>query len=122
MGALVVLLLLFPITRLLGVTGLDVAIFYLVILAEVSRSIVLTLRSLLKGMGQFRAEMVVVSIERFFCGRASTDGSVFNAESFLGDSHVYAGESASFVGVFELFKSAVSPVGSVEYGAIARGF
>lgn len=65
-GALVVLAVLFPFTKVLGVEGDDVFIFYLVILAEVSRSVVLTLRSVLKGMAQFRAEMIVVAIERFF--------------------------------------------------------
>jgi O-antigen/teichoic acid export membrane protein len=64
-GALVVLILLFPLTQLLGIKDSDISIFYLVIFAEVSRSVVLTLRGLLKGLEQFRAEMVVVIIERF---------------------------------------------------------
>lgn len=65
-GALIVLIILLPITRLLGIEGADVIIFYLVILAEVSRSVVLTLRGLLKGLEQFRTETIVVTLERFF--------------------------------------------------------
>jgi O-antigen/teichoic acid export membrane protein len=65
-GALFVLLTLFPITQLLGIEDSDIAIFYLVIFAEVSRSVVNTLRSLLKGLGEFKTEMTVVVIERSF--------------------------------------------------------
>jgi O-antigen/teichoic acid export membrane protein len=64
-GALLVLVVLFPLTQLLGIQDSDITIFYLVIFAEVSRSVVLTLRSLLKGLGQFKTEMIVVVIERF---------------------------------------------------------
>lgn len=65
-GALLVLVVLFPITQVLRIEGLDIAVFYLVILAEVSRSVSLTLRSLLKGMEAFRTETMVVAIERLW--------------------------------------------------------
>ncbi len=65
-GALFVLIILFPITRLLGIEGSDVIIFYLVAFAEVSRSVVMTLRGLLKGLEQFRTETIAVALERFF--------------------------------------------------------
>ncbi len=65
-GSLIVLVILFPLTQILKVEGSDIAIFYFVILAEVSRSIALTLRSLLRGIEAFRTETIVVAIERFW--------------------------------------------------------
>ena len=63
-GALIVLVLLWPISSWLRVDASSLAIFYLVMLAEVSRSVFLTLRGLLKGAGQFKREMKLVTIER----------------------------------------------------------
>ena len=65
-GSLIVLAILFPLTRILNVEGLDVAVFYFVVLAEVSRSVSLTLRSLLRGVEEFRTETIVIAIERFW--------------------------------------------------------
>ncbi|MFK8185845.1 MAG: oligosaccharide flippase family protein [Phormidesmis sp.] len=63
-GALVVLALLWPISRVLRIEGDSLVIFYFVMLAEMSRSVLLTLRGLLKGSGQFRREMKLVTVER----------------------------------------------------------
>ncbi|MEQ9233012.1 flippase [Coleofasciculus sp. E2-BRE-01] len=63
---LLVLILLFPIARLLGYQGEGLIVCYLVIFAELCRSVKMTLRGVLKGMGWFRSETVSVAIERFF--------------------------------------------------------
>jgi O-antigen/teichoic acid export membrane protein len=70
-GAFLVLAILFPLTQVLDIKSADISIFYLVIFAEISRSVVLTLRSLLKGLSQFKAEMTVVVIERFLVAACS---------------------------------------------------
>ena len=63
---LLVLIFLFPLARLLGYQGQGLIVCYLVIFAELCRSVKMTLRGVLKGMGWFRSETVSVAIERFF--------------------------------------------------------
>ncbi|MBE9126144.1 MULTISPECIES: flippase [unclassified Coleofasciculus] len=63
---LLVLLLLFPLARLLGYQGEGLIVCYLVIFAELCRSVKMTQRGVLKGMGWFRSETISVAIERFF--------------------------------------------------------
>lgn len=64
LNSIVVLLFLFPITQILGFEGNGVLICYLVLFTEVCRSAKLTLRSVLRGIGEFSTETITVSIER----------------------------------------------------------
>ncbi len=64
LNSLPVLLLLFPLSRLLNFEGQGVVLCYLAVFAEVCRSIKQTLRAVLRGQGWFRAESISVSIER----------------------------------------------------------
>lgn len=59
-----VLLLLLPLARFLGFEGIGLTICYLAVLAEVGRSVKMTLRAVLRGRGWFRAESISVAIER----------------------------------------------------------
>ena len=60
----VVLLALYPIARAVGFEGLGIIVCYLVIAAEIGRSIKQTLRAILRGEAWFRAECISVLIER----------------------------------------------------------
>lgn len=62
--SLAVLVALFPLTWLLGYREDTMLICYLAVLAEVGRSMILTLRGAMKGLGWFRAESIIVTIER----------------------------------------------------------
>lgn len=64
--SLPVLLILLPLTRVLGFEGNGVIICYLVVLSEVCRCLKFTLRGVLKGRGWFDIETISVSLERFF--------------------------------------------------------
>jgi O-antigen/teichoic acid export membrane protein len=64
LNGLLILLLLWPLTQLLGFDQTGVIICYLVILSEICRSAKQTLRSVFRGLGQFRAETISVSLER----------------------------------------------------------
>ena len=68
---LFVLILLFPLARLLGYEGEGLIVCYLVIFAELCRSVKMTLRGVLKGMGWFRSETVSVALERFLVALSS---------------------------------------------------
>ena len=63
--SLPVLIILFPIAYLLGYEGADLIVCYLAVLSEICRSVKLTLRSVLRGLGDFRSESISVAIERF---------------------------------------------------------
>jgi O-antigen/teichoic acid export membrane protein len=59
-----VLVLLFPLGQLLGYRGEVLIVCYLAIFIEIGRSMIMTLRSAVKGLGWFRAESIAVAIER----------------------------------------------------------
>ena len=65
-NSLPVLLLLFPISYGLGFRGVDITVCYLMVLAELLRTLKMTLRNVLKGMGRFREESISTFSERFF--------------------------------------------------------
>lgn len=65
LNSLPVLLLLFPLAYALDFKGSGIIVCYLVVLAEVCRSAKQTLRSVFRGLGQFRSETVAVALERF---------------------------------------------------------
>lgn len=65
LNSLLVLLLLLPLVQALGFNGSGITICYLVVLAEVCRSAKQTLRSVFRGLGQFRTETISLTIERF---------------------------------------------------------
>ncbi|MGF1480873.1 MAG: oligosaccharide flippase family protein [Cyanophyceae cyanobacterium] len=64
LNSLPVLLLLLPLAYALGFEGHGIIVCYLVVLAEVCRSAKQTLRSVLRGLSQFRTETVAVALER----------------------------------------------------------
>ncbi|NEO98900.1 MAG: flippase [Symploca sp. SIO2E9] len=65
LNSLPVLILLLPLAHALGFKGTGITICYLVVLAEICRSAKQTLRSVFRGLGQFRTESISVAIERF---------------------------------------------------------
>ncbi|EKV03208.1 membrane protein involved in the export of O-antigen and teichoic acid [Leptolyngbya sp. PCC 7375] len=65
-NSFVILLVLFPLTQMLGFSGIGILICYLAVLAEICRSAKLTLRNVLRGINEFGTETISVSIERFF--------------------------------------------------------
>ena len=64
MNCLIVLLCLLPIAKALGFAGSDIIVCYLVVLAGGFRCAKQTLRSVFRGLGQFRSETISVAIER----------------------------------------------------------
>ena len=64
LNSAVVLICLFPLTQILGFQDNGVLICYLVLFTEICRSAKLTLRSVLRGIGEFSTETISVTIER----------------------------------------------------------
>lgn len=64
LSSLVLLFCLLPIIHVLNFTGTGVTVCYLVFFSEVCRSAKQTLRSVLRGLGQFGSETTSVTIER----------------------------------------------------------
>lgn len=60
----IICLFLFPVTRVLGFEGHGILICFLVLITEVCRSAKITLRNVLRGIGEFSTETISVSIER----------------------------------------------------------
>lgn len=63
-SSLVVLLFLLPLTKALNFQGTGIIVCYLVVLSGVCRSAKQTLRSVLRGLGEFGKETIAVTIER----------------------------------------------------------
>ncbi len=61
-GVLVILL---PLTLILGYRNEALIICYLAVLSEICRAAIMTIRSTMKGLGWFRTESVAVGVERF---------------------------------------------------------
>ncbi len=66
LNSLPIFLLLLPLAYVLGFKGNGIIVCYLIVLAEVCRSAKQTLRSVLRGLGQFRTESISVALERSF--------------------------------------------------------
>jgi O-antigen/teichoic acid export membrane protein len=64
MGAIGILLVLYPLATVLGYQDRAILICYLAVFAEIGRAALMTLRSVAKGEGWFRTESVVLAIER----------------------------------------------------------
>ncbi|NET17661.1 MAG: oligosaccharide flippase family protein [Okeania sp. SIO1H6] len=64
LNTLPILVVLLPVAMLLHFKGEGLIVCYLVIFSELCRSIKMTLRSVLKGMGCYRGETISVAIER----------------------------------------------------------
>ncbi|NRB09655.1 MAG: flippase [Richelia sp.] len=64
LNSLPILLFLLPIAKLLGLEGPALIVCYLALFAEICRSAKQTLRSVLRGLGDFRSESIAVAIER----------------------------------------------------------
>ncbi|HIK30200.1 MAG TPA: oligosaccharide flippase family protein [Oscillatoriales cyanobacterium M59_W2019_021] len=62
--SLPVLLILFPLARLLKYEGNGILICYIVVFSEICRAMKMTLRGVLRGRGWFRGETVSVALER----------------------------------------------------------
>ena len=63
-NCLVVLLVLLPIAKVFGFEGSGIVVCYLAVFAGGCRSAKQTLRSIFRGLGQFRGETIAVTIER----------------------------------------------------------
>ncbi|MEL7034580.1 MAG: flippase [Cyanobacteria bacterium J06592_8] len=59
-----VLIILLPLTLILGYEGKALIVCYIAVFSEIFRAAIMTLRGLIKGLGWFRTESVVVAIER----------------------------------------------------------
>lgn len=64
LNCLVVLAFLLPLSKALGFEGNDIIVCYLVVIAGGCRCTKQTLRSVFRGLGQFRSETISVTIER----------------------------------------------------------
>lgn len=80
--SLPILLVLVPIAQLLGFEGDGLIVCYLAVFSEVCRSAKQTLRSVLRGLGDFRNESISVAIERFLV-TLFTGGVLFWSENLV---------------------------------------
>ncbi len=64
LNSILVLIVLFPIAKILGFEGNGLVVCYLVVLTEVFRAAKMTLRGVFKGFGWFRSESIAVALER----------------------------------------------------------
>ncbi|MBE9042421.1 flippase [Oscillatoriales cyanobacterium LEGE 11467] len=64
LNSILVLIVLFPIAKILGFEGNGLIVCYVVVLAEVCRAAKMTLRGVFKGFGWFRSESIAVALER----------------------------------------------------------
>ncbi|MDB9528193.1 flippase [Oscillatoria sp. CS-180] len=62
--SLAVLIVFLPFALVFGYREKVLAVYYLALIAEVGRAVILTLRNAIKGLGWFRSESIVVFIER----------------------------------------------------------
>ncbi|MDY7023867.1 MAG: flippase [Cyanobacteriota bacterium] len=59
-----VLIILLPLTFILGYEGQALIVCYIAVFSEICRAAIMTLRGVVKGLGWFRTESVIVAIER----------------------------------------------------------
>ncbi|MDY6939655.1 MAG: flippase [Cyanobacteriota bacterium] len=64
LNAIPILIILFPLAKVLNYEGTGLIVCYIVVFSEVCRAAKMTLRGVLKGLGWFRTESVAVAVER----------------------------------------------------------